>query len=180
MHKVALLFLTGATVPQDMLWRLWLESSAGLLPQQVVPRLRDAACGDVVEKWLLLLCACYPKRVAGQAAKVQPPWTYLYRCGRAGGQAGRACRQHGWLPVARVTPACALPPLQPVRAPSPLGRQRLPRWGGRCGRPAGGGVLLRAWGRVHRWLWPPFLDWPTALTAVVLCCRPQASPTAAC
>jgi hypothetical protein len=60
------------------LWRLWLESAAGLLPQQALPSLLDAACGPVLEKWLLLLCACYPKRVSGAVAAVQPPWQYLY------------------------------------------------------------------------------------------------------
>ncbi len=76
--KVALLFVTGAHMPHDALWRLWLESAAGLLPQQAVPSLLDAACGPVLEKWLLLLCACYPKRVSGPVAAVQPPWQYLY------------------------------------------------------------------------------------------------------
>lgn len=76
--KVALLFVTGAHMPHDALWRLWLESAAGLLPQQALPSLLDAACGPVLEKWLLLLCACYPKRVTGAVAAVQPPWQYLF------------------------------------------------------------------------------------------------------
>ena len=76
--KVALLFVTGAHMPHDALWRLWLESAAGLLPQQALPSLLDAACGPVLEKWLLLLCACYPKRVTGVVAAVQPPWQYLF------------------------------------------------------------------------------------------------------
>lgn len=76
--KVALLFLTGARMPHDTLWRLWLESAAGLVPQQVVPLLQDAACGPILEKWLLLMCACYPRRVVGAAAVAPPPWQYLY------------------------------------------------------------------------------------------------------
>lgn len=79
-RKVALLFLTDLPelLPHDQLWRYWLESAAGLLPQQILVGLQDAACGPVREKWLLLLCACYPKRVAGVAAAVQPPWQYLF------------------------------------------------------------------------------------------------------
>lgn len=112
--KVALLFQTGARMPHDALWRLWLESAAGLLPQQALPSLLDAACGPVLEKWLLLLCACYPKRVSGAVAAVQPPWQYLYSLyvhsppwgtdGYQGGCVG-VVGAHGW--AASVRPPAA-------------------------------------------------------------------------
>ena len=124
---MALLFLTTRRIALERLWRLWLWDVAGVVPQQALHALQEAACGGGAagesDAWRRIQAACAPslEEPSGVAGPPLPPQflysLYVHAPPDSKGGCGWP-RRAGWVGGCLAGASCDPGPTFPLAAPA--------------------------------------------------------------